>query len=463
MAPATSSMPSREPELRPWSLRRRLIGLLSAVVVAIGCSGGTLIYLEARRQSDELADRAMGEAGQVLLSVAEHELLEHGGPVTDIVSLASQAHAPYLVFQIWDAAGQLMYRSIGARNEPLVPFSNVGYSDQQMDGEAWRVFTAWDDHHALQVQLAEPKSYRLATRADIGIRLGSVLLLFVALTMFVIWMIVARVFEPLESSARDVAARSPDDLREVSIAGAPREVIPLLGSLNQLLGRVRAVLQRERMFTADAAHELRTPLAAIRTTAQVLGDARGTEEVQAAVTDLIEGVDRGSHLVEQLLVLARMDSRQQTEPVAVDLAQLLEQEVAGQRRFAPAQGIALELAASPVTVMGDEARLGILIRNLLDNAIRYTPRGGRVLASCGVRGQKAELAVSDSGIGIHAAERARVFERFYRVMGNDSPGSGLGLSIVQRIAEDHRARLELRDGLDGRGITFAVVFPKVGS
>lgn len=447
--------------MRPWSLRSRLIGLLSGVVVAIGLFGGTLIFLEARRQSDDLADRAMGEAAQVLLSVAEHELLEHGGPVTSLVSPASQAHAPYLVFQIWDSAGKLMYRSIGARGEPLAPFSSVGYLDQYLDGETWRVFTAWDDHHALQVQLAETLAHRRETRTNIVARLGSVLLFFVALTVLAIWLIVARVFSPLEASARDVASRSPDDLREVEVAGAPREVMPLLQSLNQLLGRVRAALQRERMFTADAAHELRTPLAAIRTTAQVLGDARGTGEVQAAVTDLLEGVDRGSHLVDQLLVLARMDSRLGDAAVSVDLPALIEQETGAQRDFAAARGVGLEVAPSPARVLADPARIAILLRNLVDNAIRYTPRGGRVRVSCRTHGGQAELAVSDSGIGIPEEERHRVFERFYRAIGTEAPGSGLGLSIVQRIVEDHGARLELREGLDGRGITFAVVFAQM--
>jgi signal transduction histidine kinase len=270
---------------------------------------------------------------------------------------------------------------------------------------------------------------------------------------------VGSVFEPLEASARDVSLRSPDDLREVGVGRAPQEVRPLLDALNQLLARVRAALEHERTFTADAAHELRTPLAAIRTTAQVLGDATSPEDIKSSVKDLLEGVDRSARVVDQLLLMARMDSRHPGVMSDVDLEPIVLGEYEAQRRYAQMGGVVLEIDVRPVLVRGNADRLRILLRNLVDNAIRYTPRGGTVRVACGPGAEGHELTVSDSGVGIPPEVRHRVFERFFRVVGNDAPGSGLGLSIVQRIAEDHAARIEMRDGLEGSGITFAVVFP----
>ncbi len=445
----------------PWSLRTRLIALLSGIVLVIWLVGGVLIYFQAQKQSDELADRELRESGLLLLSLAQHEILEHGGPFSEIVSPAAQTHAHYLVFQIWDSTGRLVYRSVGASAEPLMPMTAVGYSQRIADGQPWRVFSAWDDQHNLQIQVGETLAHREETGTSIFSRLGVLVFFLLPMAIVLIWAIVGSVFEPLEASARDVSLRSPDDLRPVSVGRAPQEVRPLLDALNQLLGRVRSALERERTFTADAAHELRTPLAAIRTTAQVLGDASGSEDFKSSVQDLLEGVDRSSRVVDQLLLMARMDSRHPGEMEAVELEPLVLGEYEAQRRYAQVRGVALEVDVRPVTVRGNADRLRILLRNLVDNAIRYTPTGGTVRVACGPGADGQELSVSDSGVGIPPEVRERVFERFFRVIGNDASGSGLGLSIVQRIAEDHRSRIEMRDGLDGSGITFAVVFPAV--
>ncbi len=444
---------------RPWSLRTRLIALLSGVVLAIWLVGGILIYFQAQQQNEELADRELRESGLLLLSLAQHEILEHGGPFSEIVSPAAQTHAHYLVFQIWDSTGRLVYRSVGASAEPLMPLTTVGYSQRIAGGQPWRVFSAWDDQHNLQIQVGETLAHRRETTTSVFSRLGVLVFFLLPMAIVLIWAIVGSVFEPLEASARDVALRSPDDLREVSVGRAPQEVRPLLDALNQLLARVRSALERERTFTADAAHELRTPLAAIRTTAQVLGDATGSEDIKSSVQDLLEGVDRSSRVVDQLLLMARMDSRHPGEMSDMDLEPVVLGEYEAQRRYAQVRGVALEMDVRPTRVRGNADRLRILLRNLVDNALRYTPTGGTVRVACGPGSAGPELTVSDSGVGIPVEVRDRVFERFFRVIGNDATGSGLGLSIVQRIAEDHGARIEMRDGLNGAGITFAVVFP----
>jgi two-component system sensor histidine kinase QseC len=444
---------------RPWSLRTRLIALLSGVVLAIWLVGGILIYFQAQQQNDELADRELRESGLLLLSLAQHEILEHGGPFSEIVSPAAQTHAHYLVFQIWDSTGRLVYRSVGASAEPLMPLTTVGYSQRIAGGQSWRVFSVWDDQHNLQIQVGETLAHRRETTTSIFSRLGVLVFFLLPMAIVLIWAIVGSVFEPLEASARDVALRSPDDLREVGVGRAPQEVRPLLDALNQLLARVRSALERERTFTADAAHELRTPLAAIRTTAQVLGDATGSEDIKSSVQDLLEGVDRSSRVVDQLLLMARMDSRHPGEMSEMDLEPVVLGEYEAQRRYAQVRGVALEMDVRPTWVRGNADRLRILLRNLVDNALRYTPKGGTVRVACGPGTTGPELTVSDSGVGIPVEVRDRVFERFFRVIGNDATGSGLGLSIVQRIAEDHGARIEMRDGLNGAGITFAVVFP----
>lgn len=272
-----------------------------------------------------------------------------------------------------------------------------------------------------------------------------------------IWLSIRSALRPLDEVARDIATRDPTRLEILTPQEAPNEIRPLVEAINQLFGRVERTMASEKRFTADAAHELRTPLAALATQAQVAQRARNAEERQHAIEQLITGSRRLSRLVDQLLTLARLDPDEQRASGNVDLAALAEQVCADHGGLAMDRGITLELDASHANVAGDADLLRILLRNIVDNAIRYTPAGGRVLVTT----DKRTLTVSDTGPGIPADQRQRVFDRFQRLAGQDKEGSGLGLSIVARIAERHQARIVLSDADDTTrsGLRVSVEFP----
>lgn len=272
-----------------------------------------------------------------------------------------------------------------------------------------------------------------------------------------LWFATWRGLKPLDEVAAELGQRAPERLDPVVPAAAPREIRPLLEALNALFARVDRAMQAERAFTADAAHELRTPLAAIAAQAQVAARARDAAERDHALAQLTTSARRASHLVEQLLTLARLDPAAELPLSELRLDTLAAEVCADHGAAALEKGIALELAApAPVTVSGNAAMLRILLRNLIDNALRYTPPGGKVGVGVTAHG----LTVSDSGPGIPAAQRANALRRLHRLAGQDIEGSGLGLSIVARIAELHHARLALADGIGRPGLSVRLTFPQ---
>lgn len=272
-----------------------------------------------------------------------------------------------------------------------------------------------------------------------------------------IWFATRRGLAPLDRVAEEIAARAPERLDPVAPAVAPREVRPMLDAMNALFGRVAIALDQERRFTADAAHELRTPLAAIVAQAQVARRARDDAERDHALGQIAVGAQRAGRLVDQLLTLARLDPAAGLPLAPVRLDELAAEVCADHGAAALEKNIALELdAPEPAVVAGNADMLRALLRNLLDNALRYTPAGGKV----GVGVTVDVLAVSDSGPGIPAAERENALRRFHRLAGQETAGSGLGLSIAARIAELHGARLELADGIGAPGLAVRVTFPR---
>ncbi|MBV8307751.1 MAG: hypothetical protein JO274_09760, partial [Gammaproteobacteria bacterium] len=244
----------------------------------------------------------------------------------------------------------------------------------------------------------------------------------------------------------------------------PDEVQPLVLALNDLLGRLRGALERERAFMADAAHELRTPLTALHLQMGMLARAGSETEREAAMRTLSSGIERAIHLVEQMLALARQQPRTDAPHVPVRIDELARETVTELVPLADAGSIDLGVAATqPIAVSGDPEALGTLLRNLVDNAVRYTPPGGRVDVSVGGAPEAPRLLVTDDGPGIPVEERVRVFDRFYRRAGTVQPGSGLGLAIVKAIADAHGATLSLGDGPSGKGLAVTVSFPPPSS
>jgi two-component system, OmpR family, sensor kinase len=285
---------------------------------------------------------------------------------------------------------------------------------------------------------------------------------------------VGRGLRPLETMSRAVAKRQPDAMAPLAESGLPEELRPLAGSLNALLARLDDALNAQRRFTADAAHELRTPLAALKLQVELVERAPDAAARAAALAQLEEGVDRASHLVEQLLVMARLEPDALTRHFGdCDLVAVAKEGIVARATLAAGKRIDLGLArAAAVPVRGDSASLSMLLANLLDNALRYTPEGGRIDVAIDDDAGHAVLTVADTGPGIPASERERVFDRFYRGANAGEPddqtsdgqtGSGLGLSIVKRIADAHGATVTLDTASDGHGLVVRVHFPSLGS
>ena len=448
--------------LQTWSLRRTLLAVLLGLTLALWVGSAAIVYVEARRESQELFDQSLIETGHLLLSLVEKDVREHG--LTGPIDLPLRGHPNphhYLLFKVRDAQQRVLYRNDAASDITLSRSAPDGLSWTTIAGQRWRLYSLWDQPRSLQLLVAEPTSHRDDISRGFFYRIALFGLLLVALATVAIWWSIHRVFRVLQVSADEVSARTPNELADVNLHGAPGELHPLLLEINRLFGRVRQSRDNEQRFTADAAHELRTPLAAIKTNLQVLQRARSADEREEFIAGLGASVERATRLVNQLLALAQLDPQAPagTALAQGDLAPLLARQEEAWQALAAPYGLALAVHAAPAPCALDADSLQILLRNLVENALRYTPAPGCVAVSCGVEQGRSCLRVADTGPGIAAEMHERVFERFVRLGGGQLPGSGLGLSIVRRIAERHGAQIVLGTGLQGRGLAVTVIFP----
>ena len=430
------------------SLRARLLAWLLAGVVFVGVAGGLTVYHNALAQADAFFDYHLRQTALILRDQPVEYLLAPQLPSTD---------AAYdFVVQVWSLDGVRVYLS---RPHAVLPeITTLGFATVDTSEGHWRVFGVQAARSVIQV--AQPLAVRQQRAAQLAVQTLKPFALLLPVLLIVIWLAVGQALQPLKRLTAQVQARRTEVLEPLPPTPLPEEVQPLVAALNDLLGRLRASLERERAFMADAAHELRTPLTALHLQMGMLARASDESERSAAMETLSAGVQRAIHLVEQLLALARQQPRADTPRVAVPLAELARACVAELVPLADARHIDLGLAtATEVSVRGDPEGLRTLVRNLVDNAVRYTPAGGRVDVRVEAGDAGARLSVSDNGPGIAPADRERVFDRFYRPAGTATSGSGLGLAIVRTIAAAHGASVALADGADGQGLKVTVSFP----
>lgn len=432
--------------------------LSSIVVVWVGAI--LLTYHSTRKEVNELFDAHLAQVASLVAAQSMHELGEIEGNDVPMLSHFSTAVA----FQVWEAGTEsgtvLRLRSINAPQFMLSQRDQTGFSDVLIDGKEWRVFSTWDEMHGIYlVHVAELASERKHAANAIAYNLLLPLLLSLPLLAVILWVAVMRGLSPLDKLAHDVEQREPDNLAALDASSAPREVVPLIERLNRLFARIDASRQRERRFTADAAHELRTPVAAIKSQAQVAQAASGSAERIHAIDSAILGCDRAAHLIDQLLTLARLDALDDSAAEACPLREIASGVIAEIAPVALEKDVQIELVeGDEVTVRGDPGLLRILLRNLIDNAVRHTPAGTAVRVNAVAQEGAVCLSVSDNGPGIPEQERERVAERFYRPSGTQASGSGLGLSIVKRIVELHAATLRIASPDNGSGLMVKVIF-----
>lgn len=438
-----------------FSLRRRLFALLIGGVSAAWLVTVVFSYIDAHHEVDELFDAQLAQAAQTLLALAGDE------PDNDIEEIGEVAHKYQrrLRFQVWNSHGQLLLRSNNTPEKALT--TKNGFSETRDDEGHWRHFSQWNSKQTLQVQVSENHYIRDDLIGHITWRLVLPALFGLPLLGLWVWLATQRGLSSLDDIAAQIASREPQQLIPVSPPSAPEEIRPMLEALNGLFHRVENTLDAERRFTADAAHELRTPLAALQAQLQVALGARDNDERERSLGQLKSGLTRATHLIEQMLQLARLDPESVLpNPQAVDLANLAELVCAELGNSIFDKQLDFDLHTDPeCMVHGQSEWLRVLIRNLVDNAIRYTPAGGSLLVSITEVAGCCQLTVSDSGPGIPQAERDSVLRRFHRLEPGAQTGSGLGLSIVTRIAELHGAHLELGDNKTGPGLRVTLRFP----
>ena len=428
------------------SIRQRLLlGLLGATLLCVLGAGASL-YFSLLEETNEVGDLQLRQ-----LAVA---VPNEFAPDTAVASPQDPEEA--YVLQSWDAKGALVYAAPG---KPQLPnYLLDGYTRVKVDGKRWRLYGV--TRRGRYVQVAQTMTVRRQLAASMAWRAGSPLLVFAGVLALLIVAVVARALKPLDRLADSVAGRSPDALTPLPTDEMPPELRPVVLALNGLMQKFDEAITAQRTFVADAAHELRSPLTALKLQLQVAERATSDEARGAALKKLHDRLDRSTHLVRQLLSLARHEAALAPSKLqTVDLGELLAGAVADHGALADSREIDLGVVApAQVLVDGDPDGLQVLLNNLVDNALRYTQAGGTVdLQAASVDG-RAMLRVRDNGPGVPEPHRARLFDRFYRPDGNDAWGCGLGLSIVRNIADHHQAEIDLAESGEGRGLCVSVWF-----
>ena len=438
----------------PRSLQGRLLVLVVGMVAAVWLGTAAMTWFDARHELDELLDSHLAQAAALLVAQQAPEV---GDDDHGIDAPTLHRYAPKVAFQVFHD-GRLALRSANAPATPMVEAGEhfrTGFRTVQIGGRAWRVFAARGAERDVQVYVGEQVDSRdsilwAMLRGMLGPMLVALPLLALAA-----WWAVFRGVAPLRQLGRTLSERQPQALQPVVVAGAPSEMTPMLEALNGLFRRIAGLMESERRFTADAAHELRTPIAAIRAQAQVaMGEADDALRSHALQATL-QGCDRAARLVDQLLTLSRLEAGAAPAFAAVDLGALVRQVAGNLAPFALQRQQAIEVdAVETCSVPGDATLLAVLVRNLVDNAIRYSETGAVVKLTLARRPGGVRMTVDDSGPGMAEADIARMGERFFRVMGSGQSGSGLGWSIVRRIAAVHGAEVRVgrSQALGGLGV-----------
>ena len=438
--------------------RRVLLWAMGALLVGAMLLVGGSWWVLAHEMGEVFEDNLK----QVALAVANHHGTYGTARQPRLAQQLPRIYEEYGQFEfvtaVWTRDGQRMQSSDPGVALPFL--SRSGLSQVRVNGETWHLYTIVLDDGI--VQAAQRASERDSLARETASTLVPPALLLVAVIAVLLTFALRRGLAPLSSAASEVTARSVEALHPIPMADHPPELHLLIGAINDLMARLGSALALQRHFVADAAHELRTPITALSLQLQLLERAGDEAHRVAALEELRAGVDRAHRLVEQLLQLSRLGPEAPAlQREAVDLAELVRATVA--RFSARADDLGIDLGAAttgPVPVTGDARQLGLLLDNLVENSLRYTPRGGKVDVGAQVEGQQALLLVSDTGRGIPPAERDRVFDRFYRAAGTGATsGSGLGLAIVRAVALRHDAMVELGDS-PGGGLQVKVLFRK---
>ncbi|CDY77206.1 periplasmic sensor signal transduction histidine kinase [Caballeronia glathei] len=424
------------------SLQLKLSAWFAVLVAGIAMIAGIVAFETALHEANELQD---GQLKQVAALVTHRSL-----PVMELAALENVPGA--------DRESKLIVQSLSERT-PLALAINLpdGIQNATVEGMSWRIFVKTLDGDT-RVVVGQPTLGRDEIARNSALATTMPLVILVPVLLLVLGFVVRRMFRPLTTLARDLDTRTDNDFSELSGAALPTEIVPFVVAINRLLARVAQSVALQRRFVADAAHELRSPVTALSLQAERLAASEMSSQARDRLGSLRRGLARTRALLDQLLTLARVQDQGNAQWMDVSMQRVFRQVLEELMPLAEAKRIDLGVVSEvDALVRVPEMDLRILIRNLVDNAVRYTPAGGRIDLAVRETGERVQVQLDDTGPGIPWDERERVFDPFYRVLGSDEEGSGLGLSIVGTIAARIGATVELGDALP-HGLRVSVTF-----
>lgn len=463
------------------SLRSQLLFRLILFSVILVGGASWLGYKDVVHETRELFDAQLARSARIILSLSQaqssinsfsriQQYLDENGLAVMYINFDEKEedeqetdnghiYETKLAFQIWDNEGNLLVKSY---NAPLEPMSDEvdGFTDITSEGHQWRIFSLHSKSQQYRCITAE----RIDVRNDLITKISNDLLymfiILVPLLTLILYLSIDKGLKPLQQLASQINRRGEKNLELITTNYRHSEILTIKNEINQLLRRLRDTLAREKRITSDAAHELRTPLAAIRLHTELAKNAKNTAQQNESLDHVLVAVDRTTHLVEQLLILARLEPElQKQEFKDIDLNALIIDECVLLSPLAVKKSIELSFDDSQQASMrGNETALRLLIQNLLTNAIAYTPAGGKVEIRLSSDDDTTSMIVEDNGPGIPEQERKRVMERFYRAENHEIAGCGIGLSIVDRVVEIHQGSLQLAEPESGHGLKVIVTF-----
>jgi two-component system, OmpR family, sensor histidine kinase QseC len=453
--------------LKTRSIRSVLLAGTVALLVAVLGAAAWLGFEAGHDEAEELFDARLATSARVLaLLMSELTALPTQSPVVvsipavletavhDAATPLGHHYETKIAFQVRDAGGKLLMRSSLAPEAPYAPLEG-GFSNQRFDERGWRVFTLRSG--ALWIHAADRDVVRNELSAKIARATVAPLIVGIPLLLLLLGLLTRYGLAPLAELARRLAGRKAGSIAPIELSRSTTEIAPVLEALNGLL-------ERERRFTADAAHELRTPIAAIKIHAQNAARAAGDEERNASLGRMLTAVDRSARLADQMLAYRRATVTHAPLPAQrISMRQVLEDALEEATPVLKERSQKLSVRTDPpmedIALRGDHEKLVSLVRNLLENAMRYAPQGSGIEVEVRAQPDAVAVSVTDEGPGIPPELRSRVFEGYYRIPGTPGEGSGLGLAIVREIAAQHGARIDIGEGRQGRGTRIAVSFP----
>lgn len=439
------------------SIRRKLLLTLLLALLAAGFAAATATFFSAQAEFNEFLDTHLRETAESLGDSVRNSM-----PVNSPGHLTIVGDTPSyrIIVQVYDSANNSLWQREGAPALPLP--DGPGFALEKVDGRMWRTYSVAAG--PLVITAGQDLAVRTSLAGTAAFRILQPVCLLLPFIAIAVWIVVGVGLAPLERTARSVARRSPGSLEPLSTKRLPTELAGLVNAINDLLRRLGESLSAQQRFASDAAHELRTPLTALKLQVQLAQRAKTPDAREKCFLRLNEGINRATRLVQQLLTLARLDPDAAKKPmttIALDsLAASVREDM---MPIAAQKNIQLSVRTTPVAIDGMEDAIRLMVANLTDNAIRYTPEGGRIEISTTSEDGLSVIRVSDNGPGIAPEERQRIFDRFYRALGTKTSGTGLGLAIVKRIVDIHRGEITVEDGLDSRGTTFRLAFPPLGA